>query len=667
MLSHRFGTSCYARFLSALLTIALSLGPAPAYALRPSQEGAALEELKQQFNSEPTSAVGLEEREKQLAVLKEQVEAKQAELDALFRTMPPGSGEFRDRERAVARIGRLIRTAEELDVAGFSELFDQYFAKVATPLLRQGPDRLNKILASGRVRVSFDRLHNYLHESLGMYFITHGVSSLISKVIQGEASGWAGIKEAFYLDGFPIVVEPENLSAEGRARLEMAAHRIIQSGWTLADPHALIYLESIRMREIADHSASMIGKVRPFAGNQIRFEGAFARISPYVIASYLLHEDRHLRDRNTSEFSRIDEFERLNDVPDVKHPWFATHRGPPSVLLMELSAHAVDARFLLHIRRVWRDHPDLSFADSDTMRLQSGVVYLAHARGLARRAITLLKRRAAQKHLHQAAEAWLHTLTRQWDQLGPQINTFVDQTLSEFLDTEDLERRWLGYQGVGWLWQDDPPRRKTYLKRFEKSIRQEESPKIWLGLLSQRMTWLPAPLRGAISDEIARRGVEGQLFIALLGLGQRPESGLEEPTTTTLNLFAKSVQGRKGVVVLEQGVLEQRAGLEELVKRLPPGLAERVVVFRGGLEEAIPDLAARLLTIPEADHVTYVGLEEEQARRLQQLLPASMVVTYQPPTVGLVQIFLALGVPREVVEQALPAGLEEALALGRAA
>lgn len=135
-------------------------------------------------------------------------------------------------------------------------------------------------------------------------------------------------------------------------------------------------------------------------------------------------------------------------------------------------------------------------------------------------------------------------------------------------------------------------------------------------------------------------------------------AGLEE----TPSLLAEAAQG-PGVVVVEREVLAERAGLEALVKRLPPGLTERVIVFRDG---DLSGLAATLMASPYADRVTYVGLEE-QARRLHRLLPASLPVSYLPPTAGLEQIVLALGIPREVVEQVLPAGLEESLTLGRAA
>lgn len=173
-------------------------------------------------------------------------------------------------------------------------------------------------------------------------------------------------------------------------------------------------------------------------------------------------------------------------------------------------------------------------------------------------------------------------------------------------------------------------------------------------VLEQLGETLANELMSIVREKLLAAEVVGRVARWVAGV----TTGLEE----ALAMLAEAAQG-PGVVVLEQDVVAQRAGLEELIQRLPPGLAERVVVFRDG---DVAGLAATLMASPYADQVTYVGLEEHAAA-LRQLLPGSMTITRLEPTVGLAQIILALGVPRKVIEQVLPAGLEESLALGRAA
>ena len=154
----RLGRFLFPRFLGTLLMVVLGLPVVSVpvvsgtrrvpdtvflfHALRPEMDRAGLEEAL-------APRAGLEEREEKLARLKEWVKAKQEELDALFRSMPPDSGEYLDLERAVARIGRITEFAEYLLKGGHSESFGPYLKNVARPLLQMDVEDLNKFLPFG--------------------------------------------------------------------------------------------------------------------------------------------------------------------------------------------------------------------------------------------------------------------------------------------------------------------------------------------------------------------------------------------------------------------------------------------------------------------------------------------------------------------------------------
>ena len=154
-------------------------------------------------------------------------------------------------------------------------------------------------------------------------------------------------------------------------------------------------------------------------------------------------------------------------------------------------------------------------------------------------------------------------------------------------------------------------------------------------------------------------------------------AGLEEQRVAVLD---ESVQG-PGVVVIGPEVLEMRAGLEEFVRKAPPGLVRRMVFYAVGAawaarlkqvnpnvqviaEEDLTGLAALLLSMPEAERVTVLGALA-LAQQLQRILPMSV---YRLDAGAAFRLILAaLGVPGNVLDQIDASGLEEIFAQARAA
>ncbi len=226
----------FARFMCALLIVILSGGPTAAYTLRPEVDRAGLEDRLQ-------SRAGLEDRKQKLSELKEKLKAEQAELEALFRSMPPDSGEYQDRQRAIQRIGRLAEIAERLldNFPQRPDLFDRYVTDLVEPLLRfdhGDVQTLNFILASFRFGNSLERLH---------YMSSGGGGAMVQEVFQSALSYtslWEEAQFFFYLPHLPIVVEAQTLSQNGRKKLEEAARLIFASEWRKKRPEALTLLSS---------------------------------------------------------------------------------------------------------------------------------------------------------------------------------------------------------------------------------------------------------------------------------------------------------------------------------------------------------------------------------------------------------------------------------------
>jgi len=144
-------------------------------------------------------------------------------------------------------------------------------------------------------------------------------------------------------------------------------------------------------------------------------------------------------------------------------------------------------------------------------------------------------------------------------------------------------------------------------------------------------------------------------------------SGQEEGL---LRQITQAAKGQPGIFVLTQEVVQDPVGLEELVKRLPPALLERIIWFNTGaaLAERLRTLEPTLRIIKGNDTQALVLalLSDSRAEQitttsqaltlyLQQTLP--MTVTYlKALTVKL--ILAALGVPVEQLEAIDPTKLE---------
>ena len=141
---------------------------------------------------------------------------------------------------------------------------------------------------------------------------------------------------------------------------------------------------------------------------------------------------------------------------------------------------------------------------------------------------------------------------------------------------------------------------------------------------------------------------------------------------------AEAMEG-PGVVVIDAAIFPQRAGLEELLARLPAE-GRFIVVGRAGvgeslaaaeirgrnpgvfwaptLEEAVPVI----LSLWAADHVYVLG-EQSLAQLLQLYLRETLIqVSQLDLRLGLKVILLALGVPEELFAQLNWDSVESALA-----
>jgi len=128
-----------------------------------------------------------------------------------------------------------------------------------------------------------------------------------------------------------------------------------------------------------------------------------------------------------------------------------------------------------------------------------------------------------------------------------------------------------------------------------------------------------------------------------------------------------------GVLVVEAGVLSQRTGLEEFIRRVIPLINVPVIVTgRDSLTAAemagqgvvavnsdnLVDLAIVLAGMEEADRVVYMG-DSVRAGLLGRMLPNSMSVIGLGPGEGLDRVLLSLGFPRSIIEEIDAAGMEE--------
>ncbi len=147
-------------------------------------------------------------------------------------------------------------------------------------------------------------------------------------------------------------------------------------------------------------------------------------------------------------------------------------------------------------------------------------------------------------------------------------------------------------------------------------------------------------------------------------------AGPVEAAGALLTRLAQAAEGQPGVLVLTPEAIQDPAGLEELIKRLPPELLRRTIWFNTGVALAeylhsleptlqiIKDyntqaLVLKLLSREEAEKITTTS--KDLALYLQEVLP--MTVTYlKVLTVKL--ILAALGVPIEQLNQIDPTKLE---------
>lgn len=159
-------------------------------------------------------------------------------------------------------------------------------------------------------------------------------------------------------------------------------------------------------------------------------------------------------------------------------------------------------------------------------------------------------------------------------------------------------------------------------------------------------------------------------------------AGLEEPVDSKLEKLAKAIP-EKQILVINAWVVEQKDWLEELMRRIPAHLKNKVLLFGKSFEvqqladyygipivpsDEVEDLAFELIRRPEAGNlqVSYLG-DSITTEALRRLLPRSIEVSSIDPDAGLRELFLALGVPEAVLDAVRADELEKALARERAA
>ncbi len=182
-------------------------------------------------------------------------------------------------------------------------------------------------------------------------------------------------------------------------------------------------------------------------------------------------------------------------------------------------------------------------------------------------------------------------------------------------------------------------------------------------MLAERIpTILPEISAPEALDTTLIYSVTGHLQLSRLLLNRRP---FRFP-----HHLAQEAKGRSGMLVLTPKAIQDPAGLEELVKRLPPELLQRIIWFNTGVALAkrlhaleptlqiIEDyntqaLVLKLLSQEAAEKISTTS--ESLTLYLQEVLP--MTVTYlKALTVKL--ILVALGVPMEQLNQIDPTQLE---------
>jgi len=171
---------------------------------------------------------------------------------------------------------------------------------------------------------------------------------------------------------------------------------------------------------------------------------------------------------------------------------------------------------------------------------------------------------------------------------------------------------------------------------------------------------------------VERADLRIQVIQALL---RTLSAGLEEERAgPALDLLAEAAT-EDGVVVIGPEALEANAGLEELVKRAPPALARRMVLFGAGAALAraraanpavravesgeVSDLAAFLIALPEAERVAVLGAAL-LADQLRQILPVQ--VNLLPNEAALRFILAAAGVVQEALDRVDWGALQQFLA-----
>ena len=184
-------------------------------------------------------------------------------------------------------------------------------------------------------------------------------------------------------------------------------------------------------------------------------------------------------------------------------------------------------------------------------------------------------------------------------------------------------------------------------------------------------------------DEDDKQYLE-QIYYFLQGVDP-PGAGLEESTEVKLKQLAEALPG-EWLLVIPTWVLkeEDKGWLEELLRleQLPADFKKRVLLFGEDFEvrqlagqhripmvasEDVLELATALMSWPEEGNlqVHYLG-DEVTVDALRRMLPQSIEVDPIEPTVGLRELFLALGVPKALLDFLKVDEIERALAPGRA-